>query len=52
MRPVRLPRLPLTLAKAREDGYRRALEHAGYLERSIDLAVKRDRFWIKHGRTK
>lgn len=37
------------LRRAREDGYRRALKHAGYLPRSIDLAVEKDREWIERG---
>ena len=39
----------IELRLAREDAYRRALAHAGYLPQSIDLAVRKDRDWIDTG---
>ena len=38
------------VARAREAGYRRALEAAGYLPQSVDIMVERDRDWIGRGR--
>lgn len=34
-------------ARERERAFRRALKHAGYLPRSIDLAVEKHRDWIE-----
>ena len=47
---VLVKRWPFTMAEAREQAYRRALKHAGYLPHSIDLAVEKDRQWIKRGK--
>ena len=33
----------------REMAYRHALKYAGYCEKSIDLAVERNRDWIRSG---
>jgi hypothetical protein len=46
---VLVKRRPFTIAEAREQGYRRALEHAGYTPGSVEIAVKRDRDWIDRG---
>lgn len=39
--------LPLNSSWHRELGFRRALKHAGYQPRSIDLAVEKHRDWIR-----
>ena len=36
----------------REMAYRHALKHAGYLPRSIDVAVEKNREFIKTGKSK
>ena len=46
---VLVERRPFTIAEAREQGYRRALEHAGYTPGSVEIAVKRNRDWIDRG---
>lgn len=40
------------LAESREQAYRHALKHAGYLPKSIDLAVEANRKWIDSGKDK
>lgn len=45
-RPSWIP-LPVNSSRHRELGFRRALKHAGYLPRSIDLAVDKHRDWIE-----
>ena len=40
------------LRLAREQAYRRALKHAGYMPVSVEMAVERDHEWIKKGRDK
>ena len=49
---VLMKRWPFTMAEVREQAYRRALEHAGYMPGSVEIAVERDREWIKKGRDK
>lgn len=38
------------MARSREQGLRRGLKHAGYLPRSVDLAVEKHRDWIERGK--
>jgi hypothetical protein len=37
------------LEPVREEAFRRALEHAGYLPHSIDVAVERNRAYLRWG---
>lgn len=46
---LRFERNRLIAARAREASYRRALNHAGYLPQSIELAVEKDRYWLDTG---
>ena len=36
----------------REEGLRRGLEHAGYCQRSVELAIEKNREWINNGEGK
>jgi hypothetical protein len=46
---LRIERNGLIAARAREAAYRRALEHAGYAPGSVQMAIERDRDWIRKG---
>lgn len=38
------------LPRVREEAFRRALVHAGYLPASVEIAVGKEREWIEKGR--
>ena len=52
MSGVLVKRWPFTEAEVREQAYRHALKYAGYLPRSIDVAVEKNREFIKTGKSK